>query len=264
MIIKNNPSFRAVMTFVAALGLLAAPHAPARAGGGLTVFAAASLTNALNDIGKLFVKNEKSSFRASYLSSSTLAEQIENGAPANVFISADEKWMDYLAAKKLIDPATRMNLLGNRLVLIAPANSGIDKVDITRGFNLAGLLAGGKLSMGDPAHVPAGIYGKQALEALGVWKSVADSVARASDVRAALVLVERGEAPLGVVYATDAAITGKVKVVGVFPASSYAPVVYPAALVTGHESPAARSFLKFLKAPQALAIFKKYGFTVAK
>lgn len=237
---------------------------PARAAGTVTVFAAASLTNAVTDIGKLFAEKKTGSFIPSFLSSSTLAEQIENGAPANVYISADEKWMDYLAKHKLIDPSTRFNLVGNRLVLIAPAGSRLRRVKISRHFDLAGLLAGGKLAMGDPAHVPAGIYGKEALESLGVWKSVRGSVARARNVRAALVLVERGEAPLGVVYATDAAITKKVKVVGTFPEDSHPPIVYPAALVKGNETPAARSFLEFLKTPEAGAVFEKYGFSVLR
>ncbi|MDA8307111.1 MAG: molybdate ABC transporter substrate-binding protein [Deltaproteobacteria bacterium] len=251
-----------VFTVLLALTFLVGFNVSARAEGNVTVFAAASLTNSLNAIGKLFAQKDKCAFTPSYLSSSTLAKQIENGAPANVFISADEKWMDYLAKKKVIDPASRFNLLGNRLVLIAPSGSKLNKVEITRGFNLARLLAGGKLSVGDPAHVPAGIYAKQALESLGVWNSVKGSLAREADVRLALVLVERGEAPLGIVYATDAAITKKVKIIGVFPASSHPPIVYPAALVTGQETPAARSFLEFLKTPQARAIFEKYGFSV--
>ena len=257
-----NRIARSVFAVLLGLTFLVGLNFQARAAGSLTVFAAASLTNSLNDIGKLFIEKNKGAFAPSYLSSSILAKQIENGAPANVFISADEKWMDYLANKKLIDPATRFNLVGNRLVLIAPAGSKQGKVEIAQGFKLAGLLAGGKLAMGDPAHVPAGIYGKQALEALGVWQSVEGNVARASNVRAALVLVERGEAPFGIVYATDAAITKKVKVVGVFPENSHPPIVYPAALVAGHETPEARSFLEFLKTPQARAIFEKYGFSV--
>ena len=256
--------FRSVFAILLGLSFLAGLNAGARAAGGVTVFAAASLTNSLNEVGALFTQKYKTSFTPSYLSSSTLAKQIENGAPANVFLSADLKWMDYLADKKLIAPATRSNLLGNKLVLIAPATSKIKKVDIAKGFNLAGLLAGGKLAMGDPAHVPAGIYGKQALETLGAWKSVEGSVARASNVREALLLVERGEAPLGIVYATDAAISKKVKVVGVFPENTHPPIVYPAGLVVGHETPEAVQFLAFLMTPQARAVFKKYGFSVMK
>ncbi|MDR3570114.1 MAG: molybdate ABC transporter substrate-binding protein [Syntrophobacteraceae bacterium] len=261
---NGNRTFRSVFAVLLGVSFLAGLNVSAKAQGNVTVFAAASLTNALGNIGKLFTEKNKAAFTPSYLSSSTLAKQIENGAPANVFISADEKWMDYLANKKLIDPATRSNLLGNKLVLIAPVGSKVTKVDIAPGFNLAGLLAGGKLSMGDPAHVPAGIYGKQALETLGAWKNVSGSVARASNVREALLLVERGETPFGVVYATDAAISKKVKVVGVFPENTHPPIVYPAALVIGHETAEAKSFLEFLKTPQARAIFEKYGFSVLK
>jgi molybdate transport system substrate-binding protein len=231
--------------------------------GSTTIFAAASTTNAITDIGKLFEQKNKIKVTHSFASSSTLAKQIEQGAPADVFLSADLKWMDYLAGKKMIDPQSRFNLLGNKIVLIAPASSTL-KVDIKPGFDLAKLLGDGKLSMGDPSHVPAGIYGKQALEKLGVWKSVESKVAGAKDVRAALALVEREEAPLGVVYSTDAAISKKVKVVGVFPADSHPPIVYPVALVKDHGTAAAKSFLEFLKTPDAKAVFEKYGFSVQK
>ncbi len=261
MIGKRTP--RCLVVFVAfVLTFPFVLQARTRAAGTVTVFAAASLTNALTDIGKMFEEKKMGGFTASFLSSSTLAKQIENGAGANVFISADEKWMDYLAKEKMIDSSTRFNLLGNRLVLIAPADSRLGNLNISRNIDLAGLLAGGKLAMGDPAHVPAGIYGKEALERLGVWQSVRAGVARQSDVRAALTLVERGEAPLGIVYATDAAITKKVKVIGIFPEESHSPIVYPAALVTGNETPVAKNFLEFLKTPQAMAVFEKYGFCV--
>jgi len=244
--------------------LVTAPLAQVRAedSRSIIVFAAASTTDALTDIGRLFIEKQMGEFTPSFASSSTLAKQIESGAPANVFISANEKWMDYLEGKRLIDPTTRFNLLGNRIVLIAPSDSKLNGVDITFNFRLAELLADGRLAMGDPDHVPAGMYGRKALETLGVWKSVQDRVARTKDVRAALALVERGEAPLGVVYATDAAITDKVKVVGKFPEESHPLIVYPAALVAGAETPIAGSFLEFLKSPEAGAIFEKYGFTV--
>jgi len=245
-----------------ALTLFFIPAAPVLASDTVTVFAAASTTNAVTEIGKLFTEQKMGGFTPSFASSSTLAKQIESGAPANLFISANEKWMDYLQEKKMIDSGTRTNLLGNRIVLIAPADSKLGAVDIAPHFDLARLLADGKLAMGDPDHVPAGMYGKKALEALGAWQGVQDRVARAKDVRAALALVERGEAPLGVVYGTDAAITDRVKVVGTFPAKSHPPIVYPVALVAGAETPVAKSFLQFLKAPEAKAIFEKYGFTV--
>jgi len=228
----------------------------------VTVFAAASTTNALTDIGKLFMKKQLGDFVPSFASSSTLAKQIENGAPADIFVSADQKWMDYLSRKQLIDPKSRINLLGNRIVLIAPKDSHLNKVDIHKGFDLAGLLADGKLAMGDPAHVPAGIYGKAALVQLDAWRTVSPGVARAKDVRAALALVERAEASLGIVYATDAAISDQVKVVGVFPKDSHPPIIYPVAVVAGNNRPVVERFLKFLESPEAKAIYKKYGFTV--
>ncbi len=243
--------------------MIATMSGPARSAGPVTVFAAASTTNAVTDIANLFARQKKGRIVSSFASSSTLAKQIEYGAPANIFISADPQWMNYLQKRKMIDAATRFNLLGNHIVLIAPAGKRRHVV-ISRGFALAAMLKGGDLAMGNPAHVPAGIYGKQALENLDIWPSVRKQVARAENVRAALALVERAEAPLGVVYATDAAITKKVQVVGVFPEDSHPPIVYPAALVTGNETPAARRFLTFLKSPAAEAVFKKYGFTVLK
>ena len=225
------------------------------------VFAAASTTNALTDIGKIFMERKMGEFTPSFASSSTLAKQIENGAPANIFLSADQKWMDYLAEKKMIDSASRNDLLGNRIVLIAPADSKLGSIAVTSTLKLSELLAGGRLAMGDPDHVPAGIYGKKALESLNLWPSIQDRIARANDVRAALLLVERGEAPLGIVYATDAAISDKVKVVGLFPEDSHPPIVYPVAVVAGQDTPATHRFLVFLKSPEAKAIFEKYGFS---
>jgi len=237
------------------------PAAYAVEGDTVTVFAAASATNALTDIGKIFMDNKQGKVVYSFASSSTLAKQIENGAPANVFLSADLEWMNYLVEKKMVEPDTRTDLLGNRLVLIAPEDSKAT-VRIAPNFDLAALLGDGKLAMGDPAHVPAGVYGKQALEKLGAWKGVEAKVAPAKDVRAALTLVERAEAPLGVVYATDAAITKKVKVVGVFPEDSHPPIVYPVALVKDRGTAAAKNFLGFLKSADAKKVFEKYGFTV--
>jgi molybdate transport system substrate-binding protein len=228
----------------------------------VTVFAAASTTNALTDIGKVFMEKKMGEFMPSFASSSTLAKQIENGAPANIFLSADLKWMDYLAEKKMIDPASRVDLLGNRLVFIVPADSKLGQITVTSALKLSELLADGKLAMGDPDHVPVGIYGKKALESLGLWAGIQDRVARTNDVRAALTLVERGEAPLGIVYSTDAAISDMVKVIGVFPEDSHPPIVYPVAAVAGQDTPATRRFLSFLKGPEAKAIFEKYGFSV--
>ena len=251
-------SLRAFLTlFVLALVLFSVPAAADE----ITVFAAASLTNALNEAGQAFGQKDKDTVRFSFASSSTLAKQIENGAPAHLFLSADLDWMDYLDQRKLIVDGSRINLLGNRLLLIAPVNSTL-KVELKPGIDLAGLLSGGLLATGDPDHVPVGKYARQALEKLGTWKGIEGRIARADSVRAALALVERGECPLGIVYATDAAASPKVKVVGVFPADSYPPVVYPAALVKGKDTPAALRLLEFLKSPEAKTIFEKQGFTV--
>jgi molybdate transport system substrate-binding protein len=228
----------------------------------LTVFAAASTTNAVTEIGELFSKHNRISVRTAFASSSTLAKQIENGAPADLYISANVKWMDYLEEKKMIESGSRVNLLGNRLVLIVPVDSKVSRVHIAPRFDLLGIVGKSRLSMGDPDHVPAGIYGRHALEKLGVWRDVERHVARSKDVRAALALVERGEAPIGLVYATDAAITAKVKVVGTFPLASHPPIVYPAAVVTGRQSPATDRFMALLRSPDAAAVFEKYGFSV--
>jgi molybdate transport system substrate-binding protein len=235
--------------------------APAADPDSVTVFAAASTTNALNDIGKMFAEKGMGKIVPSYASSSTLAKQIENGAPANVFISADEPWMNYLEERKLIEPGSRFDLLGNKLALIAPADSAIHSVEIGPGFDLSKLLGDGKLVTGDPDHVPVGKYAKAALEKFGVWSSIEGKLARAADVRGALALVERGEASLGIVYSTDAAIAPKVKVIGVFPADTHPKIVYPTALVAGKATRAAKSFIEFLKTPVAKAVFEKYGFT---
>lgn len=228
----------------------------------ITVFAAASTTNAITEIGKMFSEQNKVEFIPSFASSSTLAKQIENQAPANLYISANYKWMDYLKEKKIINNSSRFDLLSNRIVLIVPADSSIKKIDIKANFDLSKLLGNGYLSMGDPDHVPAGIYGKQSLENLGVWDSIKDKVARSKDVRAALMLVERGESPLGIIYVTDAAITKKVRIVGTFPEESHSSILYSVALVAGKETPAALDFMKFLKTQEAKSIFEKYGFTV--
>jgi molybdate transport system substrate-binding protein len=225
------------------------------------VFAAASTTNAIQEIGQLFSQKNKARCVSSFASSSTLAKQIDAGAPANVYISANPRWMDFLDGKGLIETGTRYDILGNRIVLIAPAASDLH-LDILPGFALPEIMDGEKISMGDPEHVPAGIYGRQALESLGVWDEIAPKVVRAKDVRTALVFVERGEAPLGIVYATDAAITDKVKVVGIFPENSHPPVIYQAAIVRGNKTKVALAFFRFLKSPEAAAVFEAYGFSV--
>lgn len=239
-----------------AFGLAASP---ARAD--TVVFAAASTTDAVNAIASAFAAKHLGAVVPSYDSSSTLAKQIENGAPVSVFLSADEQWMDYLDGKKLLAAGTRSDLLGNDLVLIAPKEGAAPRhMAIGPGFPLAQRLGDRRLAMGDPAHVPAGLYGKAALESLGIWDQVKDKVAAASSVRAALAFVERGETPFGIVYATDAIASAKVWEVGIFPESSHPKILYPVALVAGHDTPEARAFLAFLKGPEARAIFAKYGF----
>jgi molybdate transport system substrate-binding protein len=228
----------------------------------VTVFAAASTTNAVTEIGDIFSKRNQERFLPSFASSSTLAKQIENSAPADVYISANVRWMNYLEEKQLIETGTRIDLLSNRIVLIVPGDSGVIQVQLAPGFDLLTIIGDGRLSMGDPDHVPAGIYGKHALESLGVWASIEKRVARSKDVRAALALVERGEAPVGLVYATDAAITNKVKVVGTFPQTCHPPIIYPVAVVAGKRSPATERFMALLRSSEARAVFEKYGFTV--
>lgn len=235
------------------------PIIPAQAAT-LTVFAAASLKNALDAAAAAYQKQSGDTVRISYAASSALARQIEAGAPADLFISADIKWMDYVAQRRLIGPASRKNLLGNELVLVAPAKSGT-KIDLKPGVDLLSHLKSGPLAMADPAAVPAGIYGKAALTKLGVWSAVKTKVARAADVRSALRLVARGEAPLGVVYRTDANAEPGVEVAAVFPADSYPPVIYPAALVV-HAKPDAAKLLAFLESPAARPYFEKQGFKV--
>lgn len=226
------------------------------------VFAAASLTNALNEIGESFTAKTGHTVKPSYAASSALAKQVEQGSPAHVFASADLKWMDYLGEKKLINPDTRFNLLGNTLVLVAPADTKIGKIELSAKTNIAALAGDGRIATGNPDSVPVGLYFKQAMERAGQWQKVAPKIASTDSVRAALAFVERGEAPLGVVYATDAAVSKKVKVVGVFPDSMHDPIVYPFALVAGKETPAAKALLEQIRSPEAKGVFAKYGFKV--
>ncbi|AOV96287.1 molybdate ABC transporter substrate-binding protein [Edwardsiella hoshinae] len=227
----------------------------------VTVFAAASLTNALQEIAAQYQQGKDVRIVTSFASSSTLARQIDQGAPADLFISADQKWMDYAIDKQAMVANTRYTLLGNQLVLVAPADSKLGQVTIDAQTPWKTLLDGGRLAVGDPDHVPAGIYAKESLQKLGAWQTLAPLMARANDVRAALVLVERGETPLGIVYGSDAVASKKVKVVGVFPADSHKPVEYPMAIVKGKQSPAVDAFYDYLKGPQAATIFTRYGFT---
>jgi molybdate transport system substrate-binding protein len=246
-------------TFIVALSILAvAAVAPARADT-LTIFAAASLKNALDDVQAEWKKSGGSPTTASYASSSTLAKQIEQAAPADIFISADAQWMDYLDRKGLIQPAH--DLLGNRLVLVAGKDSRAE-IDIKPGFDLAKALDEGRLAVGDPSNVPAGIYAKEALTKLGVWASVETRLAPAADVRAALALVSRGEAPLGIVYETDAKVDQNVRIVAVFPEECHAAIRYPVAVVKASKNADAAKFVAYLSSPAAQAIFTRYGFAV--
>ncbi|MDF2234396.1 molybdate ABC transporter substrate-binding protein [Albimonas sp. CAU 1670] len=243
-------------------GLAAAvlPPAAARAGE-VTVFAAASLKNAMDEIAAGFEAATGDAARVSLAGSSALARQIQQGAPAEVFVSANAAWMDRLEADGLIAPGSRLDLLRNTLVLVAPVD-GAAPVEIGPDLDLAALLGEGRLAMALVEAVPAGIYGKAALESLGLWSSVAPRVAQTDNVRAALALVAAGEAPLGVVYATDAAAEPAVRVVGTFPEGSHPPIVYPAARVAGADAPAAEAFLAYLQGPQASAAFERQGFAV--
>ncbi|MBL5859306.1 molybdate ABC transporter substrate-binding protein [Serratia fonticola] len=230
----------------------------------ITVFAAASLTNALQDIATEYQKSKDVEVVSSFASSSTLARQIEQGAPADMFISADQQWMDYAIDKQQMVKDTRYTLLGNELVLIAAKSAKQDKITINKQTDWAKLLNGGRLSVGDPDHVPAGIYAKEALQNLGAWTTLEPQLARANNVRGAMAMVEREEAPLGIVYGSDAVASDKVKVIAIFPEDSHKPVEYPMAIVKDHQTPAVTAFYDYLKTPAAAAIFERYGFTLRK
>ena len=240
------------------------PTAPAKAQDRqpIVVFAAASMKNALDEIAAEWTKASKTEVKISYAASSALAKQLESGAPADIFVSADLKWMDYVAEKKLIKANTRQNLLGNTLVLIARKDGKFKDVKIAPNFDLADLLGNERLAVGQVDSVPAGLYAKAALEKLGVWKSVEGKLAQAENVRVALAYVSRGEAPLGIVYGTDAASDPQVVVVGTFPEGSHPAIVYPVAQIETSKNPKAAEFLKSLSSPSAQAIFKKHGFSV--
>jgi len=253
---------RALLAGGAALALLAALPAPGIAQTrDVLVFAAASLKDALDEVNAQYRQQRGRGAAISYAASSALARQIEAGAPADIFISADLDWMDYLAQRNLIRPATRSNLLGNRIVLVAPASSTAN-LTIAPGFPLAQLLGQSRLAMADTTAVPAGRYGKAALEALGVWGSVENRLAQAENVRAALLLVSRGEAAFGIVYQTDAAADRNVRVVGTFPESTHPPIIYPIALVAGSADPDAQAFLDYIRSPAARPLFERQGFSI--
>lgn len=235
----------------------------ASAADNVTVFAAASLKNALDAANAEWQMESAKETTVSYAASSALAKQIEARAPADVFISADLDWMEYLAEKNLIKEGTRYNLLGNRIVLVAPKDNA-ELVEIKEGFDLAGLIGDAKLAMGEVNSVPAGKYGKAALEKLGVWTAVEGKVAGAESVRAALALVSRDEAPYGIVYQTDVAADPDVVIVGTFPEDTHPPIIYPIALLADSPNADAAAYLNFLKSPKAAPLFEAQGFTVLK
>jgi molybdate transport system substrate-binding protein len=244
---------------VAGLAPLAVPsHAADADKSAIIVFAAASLTDALQELGDGFTNETSIPVKFSFAASSALARQIENGAPADVFFSADLEWMDYLQSRNLIQRDSRHDLLGNRLVLIAPADSRV-KLKIEPHFALAATLGNGHMATGDPDGVPAGRYAREALTTLGVWSEVADRLVRADSVRSALAFVDRGEAALGIVYETDALIDKRVRVVDVFPENSHLPIIYPIAL-THAAKPSAARFVAYIQGPAGELVFKSRGF----
>ncbi|HEV2507516.1 MAG TPA: molybdate ABC transporter substrate-binding protein [Mesorhizobium sp.] len=248
-----------LMAMAAGAMMLAAPAA--RADEQVVVFAAASLKNALDEVNKACEKDVGEAAKISYAASSALAKQIEEGAPADVFISADLDWMKYLSDKKLTKSDTEVKLLGNQIVLVAPKDSKAE-VKIEKGFDLAKVIGDGKLAMGDFKAVPAGKYGKAALESLGAWSSVEGKVAQAENVRAALKLVATGEAAAGIVYQTDANAEKGVKVIGVFPEETHPPIVYPVAQTAESKDKDTPAFLKCLRSAKAGELFKAQGFTL--
>lgn len=237
-----------------------APRAVAKASA-ITVFAAASTSDAMKAVVALYERRGGGRVRLSLAASSTLARQIERGAPADVYVSANVDWMNYLEKRGLLAANTRIDLFGNGLVLIAPADSAGGPITLKHGVDLTARLGDGRLAMGDPSNVPAGRYGKQALTALGIWKSLASRIAPSGNVRLALALVERGETPLGIVYRSDAEADNQVSVLGVFPANSHSPIVYPAAIIAGHDRATVRAFFAFLRAADARRIFENHGFS---
>ena len=263
--------FRRLLTVAVALASIAGV-VPARAEGPVaaatapitqtqTIFAAASMTDAIRQVNDLWVAKGNAASQFNFAASSTLARQVEQGGSASVFISADEQWMNWLAERNLIVPETRVSPIGNRLVLVALADSNL-KVDISKTTDIAALLgANGRIATGDPQHFPVGRYAQEALTWLGQWGVLENRLARADSVRNALLLVERGEAPLGIVYETDAAVSTRVKIVGTFPKESHKPVTYPFAVLKANDTPAARALLAFLIGPDAMKVYERLGFT---
>lgn len=258
---RAGPGRRRVLGLLAAA--LAMPVAgPARAAQMATLFAATSTIDAITAVAAAFAAGGRGTLRPVFAASSTLAQQIARGAPADLYLSANSAWMDFLAARGAVEADSRIDLLSNRLVLIAPAGSPLS-LRIETNFDLAGALGDGRLAMGEPTHVPAGAYAKAALETLEVWSQVAPKAAYMVDVRATLALVERREAVAGIVYATDAAASRRVRVVDTFPAGSHPPITYPLAIVTGRGTPVTAALYAYLQDTEAQAIFQAHGFLPA-
>jgi molybdate transport system substrate-binding protein len=241
--------------------LIVLVNSPAATAQRVTVFAAVSVSEALDEAARRFSRSNRVGVVASYAASSALAKQIENGAPADIFLSADVDWMDYLETRRLLRIGTRTNLLRNRLVLIAPGAGNV-QIDANAGLQMTKLLGSGRLAIADPDSVPAGKYGKAALEYLGVWNDLKSKLARAENVRGALNFVARGEAPLGIVYRSDALAENKVRIVAEFAADSHPAIIYPVAVIASSRQPAAPAFANYLKSTEARAIFEKYGFSM--
>lgn len=252
----------AIVAMAIATNAFAANPDPATATPPITVFAAASLKESLDEAASAYQAATMQPVRVSYAASSALARQIENGAPADVFVSADLDWMDYLQQRNLIDAASRRDLLGNTLVLVAPKNSAAKQVVLKPGVDLLPLLGNGRLALALTASVPAGKYARAAFVSLGVWDSLQPKVAEGENVRAVLMLVAREEAPLGVVYGSDAQAEPGVRVLATFPADTHPPIVYPVARIAASRHPQAAAFVRWLATPAAAAIFRRHGFTV--
>lgn len=261
---KQHVDARAKTLLATSIFLLAALMAPGAHAAEITVFAASSLTNAMADVGQAYETQSDNEVEFSFASSSTLARQIAEGAPADIYVSANIRWMDYLENNDAIRADSRRDLLANQLALVAPVDGSIDAVNIKPGFPIGKLLGNGRLAMGNPAHVPAGIYGKQALKSMGVWADVKNQVARSANVRAALALVALDEAPLGIVYRTDAFAADDVKIVGIFPKRSHKAIIYPSGLTMNVDdsNPAVLDFYQFMDSDTADKILASYGFKV--
>lgn len=260
MISANIGRMVAAVTAALIVAIALVPARPLSAGDVL-VFAAASTTEAVEAAAAQFSRSGEDRVRGVFAGSSLLAKQIDNGAPADIYLSASTAWMDYLSGRGRIDKASRRDLLANSLVVIAPGESA--NVDVTGSdVDIVAQLGEGRLAMGDPDHVPAGIYARQALETLGLWPALEDRLIRTNDVRVALRMVARGEAPLGIVYASDAIAFAGVRVAGMIREAGHDPIRYPVALVAGSDNPAARRFLEFLATPEMAALFRRYGFAL--